>query len=322
MNRILFIALALFPGATPAAEIKVSQTAEYVLIETDALQARVRKKGYVSGTEAGTLIDRKTGARDIGFGLHIMDFLLAPGWREDGYTRDKKFHGDLPKHFVEGPQICTQAKELVPEIVTGKDFVAVKLNYTYHEPGKGYKAGSTWEQVLVFQPGVRYFLSAESIKSVNDVENLFYRIDMPGHVVHQQGDTFTQLYLSYRDKAIPASEFEKDFTPDDKFLYQRQEGKIPQRMIRAYQVKLAGKPGPWLAGMTLDPGAVSEAWCHQRGYICFIEELHGRRVKTGETFGAAYAVGWFDDIEEMNKVYDRYKGATRILLTEGKFDIN
>ena len=28
-------------------------------------------------------------------------------------------------------------------------------------------------------------------------------------------------------------------------------------MIRAYQVKVDGKPGPWLAGMTLDPAAVS-----------------------------------------------------------------
>ena len=62
-------------------------------------------------------------------------------------------------------------------------------------------------------------------------------------------------------------------------------------MIRAYQVKVNGKAGPWLAGMTLDPAAVSEAWCHQRGYVCFIQELHGRKVKAGETFGAGIDVG-------------------------------
>ena len=94
---------------------------------------------------------------------------MAPGWRDDGYQRDKTVHGDLPKHYVEGPQICTQARELKPEIVRGKDFVAVKLRYTFHKPGKGYRAGSTWEQTMVFRPGVRYMLSSERVTSVNDV---------------------------------------------------------------------------------------------------------------------------------------------------------
>jgi hypothetical protein len=39
-------------------------------------------------------------------------------------------------------------------------------------------------------------------------------------------------------------------------------------------------------------------------------------VKAGETFGAAYVVGWFDDVAEMEKVYDRYKGK-RALVVEG-----
>src|SRR5207248_11164779 len=180
----------------------------------------------------------------------------------------------------------------------------------------GFKTGSTWEQTLVFQPGVRYILSSERITSVNDVEDLFYRIDMPGHVRHRKGDTFAQVYRSYLDKPIPAEAFAEDFAPDAKYLYQRGKDKVPERMIRAYQVKVDGKPGPWLAGMTLDPSATSEAWCHQRGYICFIEELHRKKVKAGESFGAAYVVGWFDDIKEMEKVYDKYKGATTIEVTK------
>jgi hypothetical protein len=90
-------------------------------------------------------------------------------------------------------------------------------------------------------------------------------------------------------------------------------------MIRAYQVKVKGKPGPWLAGMTLDPSEVCEAWCHQRGYVCFIQEVHRRPVKAGESFGAAYAVGWFDDIPAMKKVYDRYKGKRAIRLGGDRF---
>jgi hypothetical protein len=161
-------------------------------------------------------------------------------------------------------------------------------------------------------------LSGEQITSVNDVDGLFYRIDMPGHLRHRNGDNFVQVYLSYEGK-VPAETFAKDFGPDEKHLYQRREGGIPKRMIRAYQVKRDGKPGPWLAGMTLDPAAVSEAWCHQRGYICFIQELHGKKVKAGESFGAAYIVGWFDDIPDMEKVYDSYKGKRKLAVDEKGF---
>jgi hypothetical protein len=333
MNAAWLVILPVLvgPAETP---IKVEQTEAYVQIDTDALQARINKKRYVSGVAAGSFLDKKTGARDVGFGLHIMDFLLAPGWRDDGYPRDALLHGrekkkgavrgqpgffDLSKHYIEGPQICTQAGKLQPEIIKGKGFVAVRLRYRFTKPAKGLKAGSLWEQILVFQPGVRYILSSEQITSVNTVDDLFYRIDMPGHVKHTKSDTFAQIYLSYLDKPIPAKAFFENFAPDDRYLYQREPGKAPKRMIRAYQVKVKDKPGPWLGGLTLDPEAVSEAWCHQRGYVCFIQELHRRKVKAGEIFGAAYAVGWFDSIEEMGKLCDRFKGKTRIRLEEGRF---
>ena len=256
-------------------------------IETDQLVAKINAKGYVSGVAAGSFLDKKTGARDLGFGLHIMDFLLAPGWRDDGYPRDKKLHGDLPKHYVEGPQICTQAKELKPEVIQGKDFVAVKLRFTFTKPGKGFKAGSTWEQTLVFQPGVRYFLSCETITSVNDVDDLFYRIDMPGHVKHKGGDTFEQRLPELPRQADPGvASSTDDFGPDEKFLYQRDDKKIPERMIRAYQVKQDGKPGPWLAGMTLDPaeasrGVVPPARLHLLHRGTAPAEGEGRRVVRG-----------------------------------------
>ncbi len=313
--------LCLCPPAH-AAELKsieVVETADHVQIDTDAIQARINKKGYVSGVAAGTFLDKKTGARDPGFGLHIMDFLLAPGYRDDGYSRGDVYHGNLAKHYVEGPQICTQAKKLEPEVIKGKGFVAVKLRYTFKDPGKGYKAGSTWEQTMVFQPGLRYMLSAERITSVNDVDDLFYRVDMPGHVKHKDGNTFSQIYLSYLDKPVPSSAFKENFPPDEKFLYQRNNAKPPARMIRAYQLKVDGKPGPWLGGLTLDPAETSEGWCHQRGYVCFIQELHRRKVKAGESFGAAYAVGYFDDIADMEKVCDRYKGKRAIHIDGANF---
>ena len=318
---LVVVTVGAGPAVSRAADpVRVSETDDEIRIETDALEAAVRKKGYVTGTAAGSLFDKKTGARDPGFGLHIWDFLMSPGWRDDGYERDPKVHGNLPKHYVEGPQICTQARQLPAEIVRGDGFVAVRLRFTFTQPGKGYNAGSKWEQVMVFRPGVRYVLSAERVTSANTVDNLFYRVDMPGHIKHERGSTFEQVYLSYRDKPIPAAEFFADFGPDEKFLYQRREGAVPQRMIRAYQVRLpGGRRGPWLAGMTLDPAAVSEAWCHQRGYVSFIQELHGKPVKTGQDIGAAYVVGWFDDVPSMQAAYDAYKGKTKIVLERNSF---
>lgn len=309
--------------------ISVAESDEEVTIDNGALVAAVRRRGYVSGVAAG-LLDKRTGARELGFGLHIMDFLLAPGWRDDGYLRDPKIHGNLPKHYVEGPQICTQAKELPVRVVRGGDFVAVQSSYTFKEGHNGFEPGSEWTQTIVFQAGARYFLSAEEIRCANTVEGLFYRIDMPGHLKHPidvpgkvkdpTGDRFSEVYLSYLG-AIPSSEFAEPFGPDERFLYRRGPGPGPERFIRAYRINVDGRPGPYLAGMTLDPAAPSEAWCHERGYVCFIQELHGRDVEKGETIGAAYVVGFFDSVEEMNVIYDRFRGKRRIVLTESGYEL-
>jgi hypothetical protein len=298
-------ALGARQRAGNSAAVKVEDHDDFLLIDTDQLQARINKKGYVSGVAAGSFLDKKTGARDLGFGLHIMDFLMAPGWRDDGYPRDAKIHGNLPKHYVEGPQICTKARQLDPEVVRGPRGVMVRLHFAFTQPGSGFKAGSKWVQTLLFMPGVRYFLSAEQITSANDVKDLFYRIDMPGHI--KQRDRLARIYLSYHGEIAPEA-FTDNFGPDDRFLYQRQNKAVPKRMIRAYQVKVGEKPGPWLAGITLDPAEVSEAWCHQRGYVCMIQENHRRSVKAGATFGAAYVVGWFNNVSEMEKASDRLKG--------------
>src|SRR3982751_1426791 len=153
---LLYLLLLSCTAAAAADAPRVTETDDEVRIETDALQAVVKKKGYVTGVAAGSFLDKKTGARDVGYGLHIWDFLMAPGWRDDGYERDPKMHGNLPKHYVEGPQICTQAKQLPVEVIRGDDFAAVRMRFTFTQPGQGFKAGSRWEQTIVFQPGKRY----------------------------------------------------------------------------------------------------------------------------------------------------------------------
>lgn len=286
-----------------------------IAIETDLLSAEVHTEGYVSGVFRNTLLDKTTGARDLSFGLDIADFLLEPLADEPGaevehpYHYGDKVHGDLPKRYVELPQICTQAKRLEFEVIEGEGFVGVRQWYRWQEASRGRKAGSLWEQTMVFADGLRYFLSADRVTSANTVDELILRIDLPGHLQHKAGAEFEQIHLSYHGN-IPSSEFVEDFAPDERFLYQRDDASLPERIIRARQVRLEGSPGPWLVGMTLEPADVYEAWCHQRGYVCFIQEIGGRRVEAGERFGAAHVIGWFDDIASAEAVYDEHRGAS------------
>jgi hypothetical protein len=318
--------LLLARGAT--AQVSVEQSDQKINISTPRLQASINKKGYVTGIAAGSFVDRQTGFHDAGFGLDIVDWIMEPG--SDHAYRDKlpkemvydyanAYHGQTPKRSVEGPQICTQAKELSPKVVQGKEFTAVQTQWTYRTAAPGKKAGSTWTQTIVFPHDTRYFISSDKITSVNDVEAPFLRLDMPGHIKHKGADTFSEVYLSYVGK-IPAAEFSKNFAPDEKFNYRRDRNTKPQRMIRAYHLRdpKTGKDGPWLAGMTLAPDVVTEAWCHERGYVCMIEEFGppaGKGIKAGESFSAAFIVGYFDSIEEMETVYDQYKGATGLQVS-------
>jgi hypothetical protein len=306
----------------PAEEFKVNKNDEQIQISNSTLEAVIRKRGYVTGVAGGSFIDRKTGFRDAGYGLDIVDWIMEPGsdeaYRDQlqgdlPYLFNNLYHGKRAKRSIEGPQICTKAKEVSPEVIRGTGFVAVKTRFKYYLAAPGKKTGSEWEQTMIFPAGQRYFLSCDRITSVNASEAMFLRLDMPGHIKHSKGDTFNEVYLSYVGR-IPAGEFWQDFAPDEKFHYQRETGKIPQRFIRAYRLRdpKTGQPGPWLAGMTLDPSIVYEAWCHQRGYVCLIEEVGGRPIKPGQSFSAAFIIGYFDSIEEMHRVYDRYRGATSL----------
>ncbi len=339
-NRIATARLALFVAAAVALPIhpvlvgtvaagvpEVVEHADRIEITTSQLQATINKSGYVSGVAGGTLVDRRTGTRDLGFGLDVVDWIMEPGsdaaYRTklaDGmaYEFNNLYHGQIPKRCVEGPQICTQARQVSPEIIRGPDFVALRMSFRYHLAAPGRNTGSLWTQTLVFPDNQRYFISSDRIDSVNDGEALFLRVDMPGHIKHDRGDSFEEVYLSYHGY-VASTEFVDDFAPDARFRYVRDDQHIPQRMIRAYRPRPAAgqSTSHWLAGMTLDPGIVSEAWCHQRGYVCMIEEFGGRPVRSGESFQAAFVVGFFDSVQDMESVFDRYRGTTGLAVDAG-----
>jgi len=327
---------------------RVTEDDRAIKIETDRLEAVIPKKNprhWMTGIEKGSFLDKATGFREAGDGLMVIDWLMEAGsdeaWGDKASAPDGKgvdryrwyakesdpaqkayaimAHGTSHrKRVVEGPQLCHRMKPVQPEVIRGKDFVAVKTTYKYEFAAPGRKPGSRWTQLIVFPKGERYFLSMDRIDSVNDSEEMFLRNDNPGCVRHEKGDTFSEIYLSYlsgpKGVRIPAEEFFTPFPPDRKFGYRRDTHKTPGHFIRAYHLrdKKTGKDGPWLAGLTLEPSVVYEAWCSQRpgGIIVMIEEIHGKPVKAGESFSAAYVVGYFDTIEEMHRVNDRYKGHT------------
>lgn len=310
-----------------ADEFRVTETDDEIKIESSKLEAVIRKKGYVSGIKAASFLDKQTGFRDAGFGLDIVDWIMEPG--SDEAYRDKldkelvyqfgnPYHGKTPKRSIEGPQICTQAKELSPRVIRGKDFLAVTMDFRYRTAAPGRKTGSLWQQTLVFPAGKRYFISSDKVTAVNSSEAMFLRLDMPGHIKHTKGDSFSEVYLSYFDKPIPSSEFIESFAPDEKFNYTRGRDALPKRMIRGYHLRdrESGKPGPWLAGLTLQPDVVSEAWCHQRGYVCMIEEFGGRPIKAGESFSAAFIVGYFDSLDDLHATYDHFACHTSLEADE------
>jgi hypothetical protein len=334
--------------------VRVTETEERILIETDRLEAAIPKrnpKHWMTGIEKGSFLDKATGFREVGDGLMVVDWLMEAGsdeayaeeviapdgngvgrytWYENETDPGRRHyalmaHGSSHrKRMVEGPQLCHRMKPVEPEVIRGRDFAAVRTTYCFEYAAPGRKPGSRWTQLVVFPAGKRFFLLMDRVECVNDSAEMFLRNDTPGCVRHKGGDTFSEIYLSYlsgpRGVHIPASEFLTPFPPDLKFGYRRDTHRTPEHFIRAYHLRdpNTGADGPWLAGLTLDPSVVYEAWCSQRpgDIIVMILEIHGRPVKAGDTFSAAHIVGYFDSIEEMHALYDRYRGHTALEADE------
>jgi hypothetical protein len=351
-TAVVVLALLVFPASPTgvAAEYPdwatVTEDDRAIHIETDLLKATIPRnnpKHWMTGIEKHSFVDKTTGFHEAGDGLMVVDWLMEAGsdaeWGDkviapDGHGTGRytwfenetdpgrreyalMAHGSSHrKRMVEGPQLCHRMKPVQPAIQRGDDFVAVTTTYQFEYAAPGRKPGSRWTQVVVFPRGQRYFLLMDKVDAVNDSPEMFLRNDTPGCVRHEQGDTFSEMYLSYlsgpKGLRIPSSEFFTPFPPDRKFGYRRDLNTTPEHFIRAYRLrdKATGADGPWLAGLTLDPSVVYEAWCSMRpgGIIVMIEEVHGRPVKAGDSFSAAHIVGYFDDIPQMHAVYDAHKG--------------
>lgn len=361
INVCAFLFLALSNAnslwAQPTSDaswVRAIEDERSIRIESDRLEAVIPKnhpKHWMTGIEKGSFLDKATGFREVGDGLMVVDWLMEAGsdeawsqqviatdghgvgrytWYENHSTPESReyalmAHGSSHrKRMVEGPQLCHRMKPVEPEIIRGQDFVAVKTSYHFEYAAPGRKPGSKWTQLVVFPQGQRYFLLMDRVDCINDSDEMFLRNDTPGCVRHHEGDTFSEIYLSYlsgsRGVRIPASEFFTPFPPDLKYGYRRDTHRVPEHFIRAYRLRdpKTGADGPWLGGLTLEPSVVYEAWCSQRpgGIIVMIEEVYGKPIKAGQSFSAAHIVGYFDTIEEMHAVHAQYQGHTGLAADE------
>ena len=100
-------------------------------IKGGRIVARGCPRGYVSGV--ASLLDKATGAMIWGSGWTSWISCWNPPPIRRTSPRDSipfgpnnAFHGNIPKRYVEGPQICTQAKPLPVQVINGEGFTAVR----------------------------------------------------------------------------------------------------------------------------------------------------------------------------------------------------
>src|SRR5262249_3619621 len=75
----LLLLASCVPGAPARGDDRVSENDEEIKIRLPDLEAVARKKGYVTGVAAQSFLDKKTGFRDAGYGLDIVDWIMEPG---------------------------------------------------------------------------------------------------------------------------------------------------------------------------------------------------------------------------------------------------
>ncbi len=236
---MLVVATVSLPSALAQAPAKDAEWARVtendlgIKIETDQLEAVIPKKKnkqWMTGIEKQSFLDKATGFREAGDGLMVVDWLMEAGsdeaygnqilptqstpgigryfWHTNETDPVRKamaisLHGSSHrKRMVEGPQLCPWMKPVRPEVIRGRDFVAVRTTYKYEFAAPGRKAGSRWTQLVVFPKGARYFVLMDKIDSVNDSEEMFLRNDTPGCVRHEKGDTFSEMYLSSNSRLV------------------------------------------------------------------------------------------------------------------------
>ncbi len=155
--------MAGFASAQDAAsDLKVVDTPDEIQLSLPHLEAAIRKKGYVSGVKANSLLDRRTGFRDIGFGLDIVDWIMERGATRRiaaSSTRNlctssaTRTTGRPPNGPSKGRKSARRRRCSTRACCGEKTSLAVQQKFNYRTAAPGKNTGSLWEQTLVFPAG-------------------------------------------------------------------------------------------------------------------------------------------------------------------------
>ena len=80
-----FLFTAAFVAASAVADstFQIQPAEDRINVTGEALDFAVKTKGYCTGIAAGSLVDKKTGFRDLGYGLDRVNAKgqIAPAWQ-------------------------------------------------------------------------------------------------------------------------------------------------------------------------------------------------------------------------------------------------
>ena len=85
-----------------------------IKVETGHYRASIATAGYVTGVAAGSFVDTKTGAHDLGFGLSIVDFLLEPADPKRAIPAGQYTFGPGTRSTATSPNATSKAPRSVP----------------------------------------------------------------------------------------------------------------------------------------------------------------------------------------------------------------
>ena len=178
----------------------------------------------------------------------------------------------MPKRSIEGPQICTKAGG-----AGASDHPRQGLrrresrSFRYRLAAPGKNTGSSGSRRSSSPRASVTSSRATRSRAVNDSEAMFLRLDMPGHIKHKGGDTFSEVYLSYHGR-IPSSAFDSTrISPPTRKLPLRPAGRqgpeavhprLPPARPQDGQARtVAGRDDARFPARSPTPGATSEATC-------------------------------------------------------------
>jgi len=119
--------------------------------------------------------------------------------------------------------------------------VVIKQQFQYRHGRAGQKGGIDVEQNIVLQSGKRFFISSDRMMWVNSSETMFFPAGYAGHIKHNKGDTFSEIYLSYREengrKNCSVGILRGILRLMRVQIIGANKNKVPERLFRAYHLR-------------------------------------------------------------------------------------